>query len=332
MKVTVLYNIVSRVEYGGSEDVLAEQDTIKTAKAILETLSKAGYGSELFLVDPTSVKKLKLWTTDLFFNNAFGIGNVAKSEADLAAMLEKIEKPFSGAKAKNIILTTDKTATKKLLMSLNLPTPNFQVFGDHQKLDPDLRFPLLVKPTGEDSSLGITQSSVVTNKNNLYKKVKEIKKLYQEPALVEEYIDGRELSVSIIGNGDKAVVLPISEIIFGPKFPGKYKIVDFDSKWKEGSDSFTQTVGYCPAKLKGETRKKIEEISLEAYRATGCQDYARVDIRFSQDGIPYILEVNANPGIGPEDGFVRSAKAAGYTYTQLLEKLIDIALQRFNHS
>lgn len=305
MKIFVIYNRVGSLAVGNPKDILADDDTVKTAQEIAKTLN-----GELFEINEKTASKLKNLDADVFFNTAFGIGNAPKSEAEVAMLLEKTGKPYTGSNAKAIILTTDKEAAKNVLRAKNLPTPG------------NIKFPLIVKPSGEDCSLGITQASIVNNKKELNKQVELLKKTYSENVLVEEYIDGRELNVTILGN----TVLPISEIVFGKSFNNKYKIVDFESKWEEETDSFKETTGICPAKLLNNIIEKINQISLEAFRVTGCRDYARVDIRLSKDNKPYILEVNANPGVGSTDGTVRSARAAGYTYKSFLEKIIDEAI------
>lgn len=318
MKITVLYNEVTQIENGNLQDLLADEDTVKTAKEIAIALTNIGYDTELFCVDEVSVKKLnKSYPTDLFFNNAFGIGNVAKSESQLAEIIENTKISFTGATAKNIILTTDKKTTKNVLLKSNLPTP---------KCD-GKKFPLFVKPIGEDCSLGITQSSVVQNNRELKNKINELKKLYGGNILVEEYIDGRELNVSVVGNNNSLKVLPIPEIVFSKKFPGKYHIVDFDSKWKESSLFFKESNGFCPAILDNNVKKTIEEVAKQAFRICVCRHFARVDIRLDKNNKPWILEVNANPGIGKGDGIIRSAKAAGFTYESFLDFLIQLAVK-----
>lgn len=328
MKITILYNKVTQIENGKPEDLLAEDDTIKTANEINSTLENLGYATELFCVDETSVKKITgNYPTDLFFNNAFGIGNAAKSEGDLAGIIEKTGIPFTGATEKNIILTTDKVATKDVLQAFAIPTPGFAMFSTVKKIETNLKYPLFVKPEGEDCSFGITQSSVVQNEKELKKKVNELMELYHEGILAEEYIEGRELNISVMGKSKDLFVLPVSEIIFGPKFPGKYHIVDFDSKWSENSDFYRETNGVCPAVLDKNVKEKIERIAKKAFEVTGCRHFARVDMRLDKNDQPWVLEVNANPAIGKKDGFVRSARAAGYNYESFLDFLVKLAVK-----
>ncbi len=310
MKITVLFNRVISLDVGRPKDILADDDTVKTAQAIATALQ-----AELFELTEKTAKDLKNIRTDVFFNTAFGIGNSPKSEAEVTVLLEKTGIPYTGSDAKAITLTTNKYATKKILQAFGLPVPG------------ETNFPLIVKPSNEDCSLGISQMSIVRNKSDLEKQIKLLQKTYSEDVLVEEYINGRELNVTVL----KDRVLPISEIVFGKSFKNKYKIVDFAAKWEENTSDYKETVGVCPAKLLLSVQKKIEGIALHAFNVTGCKDYARVDMRLANNSFPYILEVNANPGVGPEDGATRSAKAAGLSYREFLEKIIDATLIRFEN-
>jgi len=225
--------------------------------------------------------------------------------------------------------TTDKAKTKRLLLDNHLLTPAYQVINTGDPLDPKLRFPLVVKPVAKDGSVGINGHSVLESAADIADQVDFLAKTYQGSALVEEYIDGRELNVTVLGNGKSAQVLPISEVIFSPSFEGKYKMVDFAAKWEEGASAYENTKGICPAKLDKKVLEEISRFSLKACSLTGCRDYARVDFRLTADGEPYILEVNANPGLAPDSGVVRSAKAAGYSYPKLLQKIIKASLSRY---
>jgi D-alanine-D-alanine ligase len=315
MKIMVLYNRVVSKKIGHPEDLLADEDTVKTAQAIAANL-KINHRTKLFEVQENNLKKLTALKPDIFFNNAFGIGSLPKSEADLAGLLEKIGIPFTGSDARAILLTTDKKATKNLLKVNNLPVPG------------DKKFPLIIKPASEDCSVGISARSVVRTKEELQRQTKRLEKVYKEEVLVEEFIDGRELNVTVLGNNGAARALPISEIVFGPSFEDKYKIVDFSAKWKTDSVAYRETVGVCPADLPPKLAEEIKDLAVAAFLVTGCRDIARVDFRLSRQGKPYILEVNANPGVGPDDGATRSARAAGLTYLQFLEAIVQNALSR----
>jgi D-alanine-D-alanine ligase len=179
----------------------------------------------------------------------------------------------------------------------------------------------------EDASIGIENSSVVYDLESLRQRVATVLKTYNQPSLVEEYIEGRELNVAIIGN-EKPVILPISEIDFSKLPPGYPKIVTYNAKWVEGSVEYSGTVGTCPANLEPNIAQQVREVALKAYLLMDVRDFARIDIRLSSQGVPYVLEVNPNPDISRDAGFSRSARTAGMTWEDLLEKIIETALAR----
>lgn len=290
MRITIIYN------QDNSGDAVVD-DSIKTAQAIAQNLATLGHQTDLFELKSN---KLPKFSADVLFNQAWGVGSDENSEDKVAQLLEKTGISYTGADAKAIRLTGDKIKTKKLLKYANISTPRFQIIKN-------LRFPLIVKPSQEDCSLGISQSSI-----------------YNEPILIEEYIDGRELNVTILGHE----VLPISEITFGPTFKNKYKIVDFAAKWEKRTPEYKQTVGVCPAKLPASLSRKIQSLALKVFKLTHGRDLTRIDFRLSSDGTPFVLEVNVNPAIGPEDGAVRSARAGGLSYPKFLEKIVKLAYGR----
>ncbi len=332
--VTVLYNRVTNLAFGNKDDILADEDTVKCAKNIAEALKKEKFKVILFEVNEKSVKKLPDLKTDFFFNLCGGIGNIPGSEPEVPKILDKVGIPYSGAVADKLKLTTDKVKTKILFNKFGIPTPAYQVFSNSsENLKPQLKFPLIVKPSSEDCSLGIDSDSVVDNEKNLRKKVAKIIKKYQEPALVESYINSRELNVTIVGNGKKTIMLPVSEIIFGKSYDNgtKKRIVDFSAKWHEASVSYHDTVGTCPAKLSESARKKLEKYVLRVYhQICGDPGYARIDIRYVEKPEKfYFLEINLNPDISDGMGAARSAKTYGWTYPQFLKKIIEYSLDRF---
>jgi D-alanine-D-alanine ligase len=219
--------------------------------------------------------------------------------------------------------------TKALLQHKGLPTPAFALAKLDEKFNlPDtLNFPLIVKPPYEDASQGISCDSVVENRRALLKRISYIHEIYQQPALVEEYIPGRELNVAILGSS-KPQVLPLSEITFAPELARA--IVCFDSKWSPESAAYRGTKPVCPAQLNPKDRLLINMIATRAYQLLGCRDYARVDIRLNNH-TPYILEVNANPDISPDAGLARSAMSTGLSYPQLIELIVKDAMRRKEH-
>jgi D-alanine-D-alanine ligase len=191
---------------------------------------------------------------------------------------------------------------------------------------------MIVKPMREDASIGITNESVVTNRNDLKRRVEYVLDEHDQPALIEEYIEGREINVSVVGN-DELITFPVAEIDFSG-LPSDYpKIVSYNSKWMYKTVEYEFTKAVCPAaNLSKSEITNIQETAKKVYRLLGACDYARVDMRY-KDGIPYVLELNPNPDIAsdvPEDtGFTRSAKAHGWEYGYLIRQIIKFALKRW---
>jgi D-alanine-D-alanine ligase len=306
--------------------VLDEMDDIKEA---LETL---GYKATVFNVD-SKVERLidflRDEKPDLIFNLVECIENEAILEMNVAGLYELFKIPYTGAGPLALGTALSKPRVKDLLSANGIRTPQHQVFRVTDKivLKDGMTFPLIVKPSHEDASVGISDASVVYNLNDLRKQVRYIFNEFEQPALVEQFIDGREMNVAIIGN-KRPVALPISEIVFSGLNPGMHKIVSYAAKWLNGTVEYEGTRGVCPAALPAALEAQLKETALKCYQLIGCRDYARVDFRLSQDNVPYVLEVNPNPDISDDAGFARSAKAYGYTFPQIIGKIVESALER----
>ena len=331
-KVTVLYNEITSLQCKDDQAILSEQGAKEDAKIIAKALVSDGYRAAIFKLTQDNLRDLSKVKTNLFFNLCDGIGNLSKTEHKVPEILDQMNLPYTGANASSLILTTNKVLTKKIFEQEAIPTPAYAVFeAVPDSLPKGLAFPLFVKPVAEDCSLGIDANSFVENLSDLKRKVRYLLEKYQQPVLAEEYIAGRELNVTVIGNGKEARVLPISEIIFGKFYVGKKKFVDFKAKWLENSLFYRNTIGVCPAKISKSLANKIERLSLKAYFACGGRDYARIDMRLSRENVPYFLEVNLNCDISPGMGASRSAKAGGLSYTQFIGKLALFAYKRYEN-
>ncbi|MCL5675792.1 MAG: ATP-grasp domain-containing protein [Patescibacteria group bacterium] len=325
-KVTILYNVTKKLPGGTKEDLLTT-DLTADAKAINKYLKREGFACQLFEVTENNYQQLRHFKTDVCFNLCYGIGSLPNSEHKIPQILEKAKIAYTGANAKAILLTTNKAKTKRLLLKNNIPTPKWQIIHNNNfQLSKNFKFPLMVKPLSEDSSCGIKQDSVATNTEELKKQIKKLLAVYKQPVLAEEYIEGRELRVSILGNSGTARVLPITEISFKGAYKKKWKIVDFNAKW---DDKFDKDTPAKQAKLDKTIYRKIEKLALKVYRLCGCSGYADIDIRLRKE-TPYFIEVNCNPGIAPTDGTERLAKAAGITYGQYLKAIVMLALSKNN--
>ena len=187
-----------------------------------------------------------------------------------------------------------------------------------------MAYPLIVKPRWEDASQGISNESVVETEKKLLARIDYVHRTYNQGALVEEFITGREINAAIIGN-DHHEVLPLSEIKFHADLA--QPIVSYEGKWLEQSQQYKLTQPVCPAPLKTRSEMLLRDVALRAYKLLECRDYARVDFRL-RDGVPYILEVNANPDISPDAGLARSARAANLSYPQLIARILATASKR----
>lgn len=329
--VLLLYSLPLPSLPDGTPDPIGPKSSLERLDSIAKALDASGYRIRVleFKDDwAEALKKISQRPVDLIFNLCEEFRGHSKLEMNIAALLEMIEIPFTGSSSLVLGLSQDKGKTKALLASLGIPTPAFVVFPPGERIiPPSLRYPLIVKPVYEDGSLGVDNDAFVADEKTLRKRVTSIHRSYRQPALVEEYIEGRELNVSIIGN-DKAQVLPISEIDFSSMPPGLPKICSYAAKWVEGSREFTHTKPLCPADLPRHIRNRVNAVSLQTYRLLDCRDYARVDIRLSARGVPYVLEINANPDISRDAGMIRSALAAGFSYNSFISRIAEIALAR----
>ncbi|NCS70625.1 MAG: D-alanine--D-alanine ligase [Candidatus Aenigmarchaeota archaeon] len=225
----------------------------------------------------------------------------------------------------------DKTRTKEILSYYKIPTAKFQLFkSPNDPLDKNLRFPLFVKPNTEGSSRGITGKSLVNNEKELRETAASIIKKYHQPALVEEFLDGREFTVSLIGNPSE--IMPIVEITFDNLPEGVPKFDCYDVKWVwDSPDSEVETV-ICPAKIDKKLEDMIKRTALDTFQALECLDFGRIDMRLDRNGVPNVIDVNPIAGLIPDpkenSRFPKACYTAGMTYNQIILKIIESALKR----
>jgi D-alanine-D-alanine ligase len=311
---------------------LSELGVMEEMEDIKRALTTLGYKPSVMNVDSDVfrlIEHLREESPDLIFNLVECIENESSQEMNVAGLYDLLRIPYTGAGAFALGLALNKPRVKELLTYHGINTPPFQVFDSPTRVSipSHLRFPLIVKPSREDASVGISDASIVTTESELRRRVRFILEEFQQPALVESYIDGRELNVAIIGYR-KPVVLPISEIDFSGLHEGMARIVSYDAKWMTGTVAYEGTNGVCPAKLPAHMEAKLRDAALRAFRVVGCRDYARVDFRLAPNGELFVLEVNPNPDISDEAGFARSARAHGLTFPQIVGRIVESALDR----
>ena len=312
---------------------LSEVGVLEERSHVSEALSKTGYKTSLFNMN-SDVKRLIQFIEekdpDLIFNLCESVGDESTHEMYVAGLYELLGVPYTGASAFSLGMCQNKVRTKQVLSFHKIRVPKFALYKNTNEVIEDqfdLKFPVIVKPSLEDASVGIDNGSVVDNFAALKKRVRFIFQNFDQPALVDEYIEGRELNVALIGNR-RPIILPISEIDFSGLPSDLPRIVTYAAKWMEGTDEYKGTVGVCPAQLPADVEKQAKEIALLAYRVMGCRDYARVDMRLDKNNNLYVIEVNPNPDISDDAGFARSCRAYGFSFDEIINKIVEYALER----
>jgi D-alanine-D-alanine ligase len=323
MRVLILYNDVQSVEKGEAKDLVSAQGVAIAARAVEEALRPSHeVGCLPVAFDPSDVLTAYDPGEWVVFNLLEGLGNRADLEPEAVAILEGLGFRHTGSGPDTMALCLDKARTKTLLESRGIPTPVFQVC-EHSDVEFTVPLPAIVKPVAEDASLGIDDDAVVTTEEKLRRRVEYVVRTYREPALVEEFVEGREFNVALWGNG-KPECLPLAEIDYSGIGEPLRRICSYAAKWDPERDEFYLTPVTCPAQVDAGLAGRIRSIAVAAYEAAGCRGYARVDMRV-RGRQPYVLEINPNPDISPDAGFPRAALAGGHPYPQMVEKILKLA-------
>lgn len=328
-RVAIIYNEPIPSRYSAMGEEKAVLGVLDVVQAVHQALTDLGYEVEHVPLSPPLEQvreKLKELKTDLVFNLFEGFDGRPETEAMVADMLSELGLVYTGSPAAALSLALDKAKTNALLEAQGLATPRYQVLTPETLDEFNLELPCIVKPCAEDASHGLSEDSVVTDFASLAREVSHTSQLFDGRALVEEFVNGREFNVTVLGNREP-VVLPPSEIVYSLP-PEKPKILTFSAKWEPESLYFESSQPVCPAEIDDETRQHIAQAALGAFKLLGCCGYARVDFRMSSDGTPKIIDVNPNPDLSPDYGVARQARAAGMGYTQLIERIVQLALER----
>jgi D-alanine-D-alanine ligase len=269
---------------------------------------------------------------DIVFNIAEGACGPCR-EGHVPSILEYLNMPYTASDPLTLNICLDKSRTKEILAFHGLPTARFRVVSEKDFSFNTLHYPLMVKPLYEGSSIGIWDNSLAKTRNEMRERVTWLLDRFNEPALVEEYLGGREFTVAILGNGAEARVLPIVEIKFDSLPEGVNPIYSYEAKWIWDRSANPLQIFECPAELDPQLQSEIERICLQAFRVLRCRDWCRIDVRLDAANRPHILELNPLPGIlpNPEDNscFPKAARAAGLTYNQLINTVLDTACKRY---
>ena len=299
---------------------------LTSGREIEKSLKERGYNVSFFDFNNFNKNFIKIQKNDidLIFNVCEKINNSTLFEPHAAALLDLFQIPYTGSSPYTLSLCVDKIRVKKLLNFHNIPTPKWDYACTlDDTIDNNLQYPLIVKPSNRDNSLGINNDSVVTDKNQLKTQLKRIICELKSPALVEEYIDGEEYDIAIIGNeNDDLRVLPLACSIFSNLPTGYWHISSVEAKLKKAP--YNQIIKQLPPKnITKNLEKLITEIALDTYSILDCQDYGHVEIRVDKNNNPYVLELNSNSSINQGDILPFTAKVAGFEYADFLEEIIN---------
>lgn len=341
--VLVLYNHVEKDEYEAMRTIdpasldFTPTYTIHVATvqeeydAVVQALNSEGFAASCANLQD-SISTLERLIThdrpDVVFNLVEVFHGDLQREGAVAGFYELHRVRYTGASTFCLALCRRKGLTKSLLMQHGLATPKFLTLEKPViKRKHGLKYPLIIKPSWQDGSAGVDASSVVHDYAQLQKQLENVFERFQMPILVEEFIEGKELHVSILGN-DPPIVLPVIEYDFSQLVDDHPPVITYDIKWNPLALPYHRVHSLCPARIDRKTKRRVMEAALHAYTATSCRDYARVDLRMGSDGFPYILEVNPNPDLTEGVSFMESAEKAGLSFPETLRRIVMFAMER----
>ncbi|PYX45446.1 MAG: D-alanine--D-alanine ligase, partial [Acidobacteria bacterium] len=292
---------------------------------IFEALEKLGHESFYQVLDgtPQCLNALAKCEADLIFNLTESFAGDDTKEMHVAAYLDLLGMRYTGAGPHATFLAQDKAIAKKMFGFHGIRTPFFATaYRGSIEHAHDISFPLIVKPLSEDGSIGINPNAVVDSVKELMERVQYIQDEFDSPAMIEEYIEGREIYAAILGSYEYAQALPLVELDFSKLPKGTPKIASYDVKFEKDAESYKLTKSNVAEDLDEETRERLTQTALAAHRAVKLRDYGRIDMRLSSKGEVYVLEANPNPWLSSKQEFAMAAKASGRSYTQLIGEIV----------
>jgi D-alanine-D-alanine ligase len=308
------------------EDALEEYDSPETVELISAALMSKGHTVVRLGGGVSFMDNIRRETVDIVFNIAEGRGVYRSREAQVPAVLEMLDIPYTGSDPLTLALCLDKALTKKLVAAEGVQTPGWLVIGNEAELDraawETLNFPVIIKPAAEGSSKGIRLTSLAHDVRQAEDEVRRILSGYRQPVMIEEFISGEEVTVGMVGNSTPQIV-GIMRVV--PKKPVEHFVYSLEVK-----RDYVNLVDYeCPARLPEKTLDRMEEFSFKTFKTLGCRDFSRVDFRVGRDGTPYFIEINPLPGLGSYSDLVIMALMLGWTYEALIGAVLDAALERY---
>jgi D-alanine-D-alanine ligase len=318
-------------------DAAAEHDVLEATALVVKPLSEAGFPLRQlgFARDPQPLlEELRDHPPDVVFNMFEGLATNTETEASVPSLLEWLDVPFTGCPSFAIAIGRDKIRTKQLLRGAGVPTAEFQIVEQFPVSPWPYAWPAIVKPACQDCSIGIEQASVVTTQRGLDERAACMLERYGPPVLIEEFISGREFHANLIeepqegGGAPRLLPVPLAEIRFNrSQSSGFWPIYSYDAKWNTQTEEFRVTPLQSVVELPAPMQQAVDRVAVDAYRVLGLRDCGRVDIRLSEDGRPYVLEVNPNPYLH-SDAIIDGLKVSGRSHAKFIEGLVWNAYAR----
>ena len=335
LKILVLYDRVlvddsEESVTGDKAPVVRTLDKKEVEEEVAEALTKLGHDPVMYELDGTQKSLLGLARVecDLVFNLVESFADDDTADFKIAAFLELLGKNYTGTGTHGLMLAQDKAVAKKIFAFHGILTPTFaKSFRGRLDFSHDLQFPVIVKPAREDGSIGIEFSAVVNSIRELMERMDWLHANFDSPVLIEEYIEGREMYVGVLGN-DNAEALPTVELDLSKLPDGTPRIAAAEVKWGKGTKAYRDTKSAIATDLPEETALAVQQTAIAAYQALELRDYGRVDMRLQADGRVQVIEVNPNPWLSSRAEFAMAARKAGRTYTRLIEEIIELATAR----
>ncbi len=299
---------------------------------IFEALEKLGHEPFYQVLDgtPQCLNTLAKCEADLVFNLTESFAGDDTKEMHIAAYLDLLGLKYTGAGPHATFLAQDKAIAKKMFGFHGIRTPFFATaYRGTIEHAHDISFPLIVKPLSEDGSIGINSNAVVSSIKELMERVQDIQNEFDSPAIIEEYIEGREIYAAILGSYEYAQALPLVELDFSKLPKGTPKIASYDVKFEKDAEAYKLTKSSVAEDLDEQTVERLTQTALAAHRAVKLRDYGRIDMRLSTKGEVYVLEANPNPWLSSKQEFAMAAKASGRSYTQLIGEIVELAMARY---
>ncbi len=325
------YPVSVAILYYGDGSSKDDVDTVETLANLTEALEKRGHVVRSMKVNKKNWRKAVRIPGEIVFNLVEDPGWILYNK--VGELLERLGRAQVGQNMKTLKYGCKKAWMKRRMRRLGISTPEFRIFNRRSRVTQvrGLEYPLFVKPSGQHAGIGISQDSVVIDEDELSERVKYLFKYFPGEVIAEQFVDGREIHVTVLGNGKHLVTLPYAELVFVGEYADNWEIYTFEAKWNDESWEYWSVPVISPIKMTKQLGNRIEKLVKKAFRAFSCKDIARFDLRVDKNDKPYIVDININPSLAKQetDATWKSAVALEWSYEDLVETIVGITYKRY---